>query len=118
MDNPFPNKHLILNLCYHHLPIFPEHNDIVQVRTITYILILPQPCADKSIRTVHVKFNIRERNSRSFHLLKSPQLRFTLPALTIFLLQPRSEERRVGRERALRWCSSTEPEDWGELRID
>ena len=74
---------LLFNLGDQISAILPDNNDIINVRTITHILILFKPRPDESLLAVHVKFCIVGNHLGGLNGLKAPYLGPPLPALAV-----------------------------------
>ena len=81
----FPHKELVGHL--HHLvfTILVEEDNIVDIRTVTYKLILLQTHADKSFRTVNVQFLVCFHHLGSLNGIEVADFRLAGMFVTVFL---------------------------------
>src|SRR5690606_9448114 len=87
MDDSFTYKYLVLDLSHDKLPVFPENNNFVKIRTVAYVFIFLKSGTYKTVQPVDVILDISQGDLSGGHFLKGSKFSFALSALTVFCFE-------------------------------
>ncbi len=85
MDDVLSGKMLICDTCDCVFAVLQENDDVVNVGTIAYVLILSETCADESVCGIHVKFFIGNHHLACLNVGKVSKFRSAVHSLAILL---------------------------------